>query len=133
LHIVDHAKGSTQWLILALRQNDETRDVDYKAATAWDEKDKAKCCSIVKDVLAMANTGGGLIIFGVDKRADGSFNPSGMPDHMLPTWETTQVSRRRRDLYRHRRPLVSRRATPVRQGLPRRADKVCHVHAHRQQ
>ncbi len=27
-------------LFLALQQNDETRDVDYKAAMAWDEKDK---------------------------------------------------------------------------------------------
>ncbi len=51
-------------LLLALRQNDETRDVDYKAAMAWDEKDKATCCGVVKDILAMANTGGGPLVFG---------------------------------------------------------------------
>lgn len=86
------AESPDERLILALRQNDETRDVDYKAATAWDEKDKAKCCGIVKDVLAMANTRGGLIIFGVDQRMDGLFDPSGMPNHMLPSWETTKVN-----------------------------------------
>jgi len=79
-------------LLLALRQNDETRDVDYKAAMSWNEKDKATCCGIVKDVLAMANSGGGLIILGVDQQQDGSFQPSGVPDRILPTWETTQVN-----------------------------------------
>ncbi len=79
-------------LILALQQNDETRDVEYKAAMAWNEKDKAACCGVVKDILAMANMGGGLIIIGVDQMDNGSFKPTGLPDHMLGSWETTRVN-----------------------------------------
>jgi hypothetical protein len=80
-------------LIHSLRQDHETRDVDYKAAMAWDTKaGKASCCGVVKDILAMANSGGGLIIFGVDELPDKSFQRSGAPSVMLPSWETTRVN-----------------------------------------
>jgi len=42
-------------LTAILLRGQETKDFDYKAAIAWDERDKAACCAIVKDVLAMAN------------------------------------------------------------------------------
>lgn len=80
-------------LITALRQDHESRDVDYKGAMAWDTKaGKASCCGVVKDILAMANSGGGLIIFGVDELPDKSFRRSGVPASMLPSWETTRVN-----------------------------------------
>ncbi len=80
-------------LIHALRQGHETRGVDYKAAMAWDTKaGKASCCGVVKDILAMANSGGGLIIFGVDELLDKSFRRSGVPSDMLSSWETTRVN-----------------------------------------
>lgn len=84
--------NSDELLVLALRQGDETRSVDYKAAIVWDEKDKATCCGIVKDILAMANTDGGLIIIGVDELDDGTFAKRGVPSHMLSGWESTRVS-----------------------------------------
>ncbi len=40
----------------------ESKDLDYKAPMAWDEGDKVTCCSLVKDILAMANTIGGYIV-----------------------------------------------------------------------
>lgn len=83
---------SDERLLLALRQNDETRDVDYKAAMAWDEKDKAACCGIVKDILAMANTQGGLIIIGVNEPTPNTFIPTGVPAHMANGWEATRVA-----------------------------------------
>ncbi len=80
-------------LIRALRQDHESRSVDYKAAMVWDTKaGKAACCGIVKDILAMANSGGGLIILGVDELRDKSFRRSGVPSSMLPSWETTRVN-----------------------------------------
>jgi len=83
----------TEQLVRALRQDHETRDVDYKAAMAWDTKaGKAACCGVVKDILAMANSGGGLIIFGVDELPDKSFQRSGVPSDMLKGWETTRVN-----------------------------------------
>jgi len=80
-------------LIRALRQDHESRDVDYKAAMVWDTKaGKAACCGIVKDILAMANSGGGLIVLGVDEMPDKSFQRSGVPSPMLASWETTRVN-----------------------------------------
>ncbi len=82
-------------LIRALHQDHESRDVDYKAAMAWDTKageGKKLCCGVIKDILAMANSGGGLIIFGVDELADKSFQRGGVPATMLPSWETTKVN-----------------------------------------
>lgn len=79
-------------LLLALRQNDETRDVDYKTAMAWDEDDKEKCCGPVKDILALANTEGGLIIIGVEQLPDKSFHATGVSGDMLKGWETTRVN-----------------------------------------
>ena len=35
-------------LTAILLRGQETKDFDYKAAIAWDERDKAACCSIVE-------------------------------------------------------------------------------------
>ena len=48
----------------------ETTIVDFKAT--FDPKSKADWCEVLKDVVAMANSGGGCIIFGLDD--DGLFS-----------------------------------------------------------
>jgi len=60
-----------------IKSGRETKSLDYKGATAWDEGDKKACCSVVKDILAFANSGGGYIVVGVDEHGAG-FNWTGV-------------------------------------------------------
>jgi len=77
-------------LRLALRDNDELKDRDFKAPMSWDPSgDKEKCCGIVKDVLAFANTDGGLIIIGVNELDDGTREHAGLSSDELRTWDET--------------------------------------------
>lgn len=69
----------------------ESKDLDYKQATFWKETDKAACCELVKDILAMANTGGGFIVLGVEERNEG-FNFLGMSHEQLATFDTTRLN-----------------------------------------
>jgi hypothetical protein len=52
--LIDKAQGS----------GSETADLDFKRE--WDHKEAADFIEIVKDVVAMANSGGGIIVLGVD-------------------------------------------------------------------
>lgn len=70
----------------------ESKDLDYKAPMAWDEGDKATCCALVKDILAMANTIGGYIFVGVAEGANG-FVREGLSEVQAASWETTRVNR----------------------------------------
>jgi hypothetical protein len=69
----------------------ETRDLDYKQAAVWDPNDKAACCALVKDILAMANSLGGSIVIGVDDTPTG-FVPTGLTPDALKSWESTRVN-----------------------------------------
>jgi hypothetical protein len=71
-----------------VRSGGEDRDFDYKGPMAWDEKDKA-CISLVKDVLAMANTLGGFIIIGVSEGA-ARYVWDGLTDDQAKTWDPTR-------------------------------------------
>src|SRR5579884_1066560 len=75
-----------------VRRGEETRDLDYKGPMAWDEGDKKACCSLVKDVLAMANTLGGHIVIGVAE-SGGTFSWDGLSAEQLKTWDTSRVNR----------------------------------------
>lgn len=79
----------------ALLQNFETSDVDYKAPTPWKgSSDKRASCELVKDIIAMANSGGGFVIVGVEEPLDGkSYRYSGLTTDDLQTWETTNVNK----------------------------------------
>ncbi len=54
--------------------------------------EKAARAALAKDVIAMANTGGGTIVVGVDESTPGSFVPSGMPESSCAPLETTRLN-----------------------------------------
>ncbi len=70
----------------------ESKDVDYKGPIKWDEGDKALCCGIVKDILAMANTLGGNLIIGVAESPTG-YIPEGLTEEQAGTFETSRINR----------------------------------------
>jgi hypothetical protein len=70
----------------------ESKAIDYKGPGKWDEANKAACCEIVKDILAMSNTGGGYLVFGVAEKKD-CFEYVGLSTDELGTFETSRVNR----------------------------------------
>lgn len=74
-----------------IKSGRETKSLDYKGATAWDEGDKKACCSIVKDILAFANSGGGYIVVGVDEHGAG-FNWTGVTNEQAASYDTTRIN-----------------------------------------
>jgi hypothetical protein len=82
----------TEELIAILQRGHEAKDLDYKAAAAWGEKDKNACCALVKDILAMANTLGGFIAIGVSETPTGlSFD--GVTVEQADSFDTSRVNR----------------------------------------
>lgn len=75
----------------ALSVGREKKTLDFKGPMAWDEHDKKASCEIVKDVLAMANTGGGLIVIGVEETGQ-CFRPVGLARDQAASWETTRLN-----------------------------------------
>jgi hypothetical protein len=73
-----------------VQRNHEDRNNDYKAAMAWDEKSPA-CIELVKDVLALANSGGGHLIIGVGETSTG-FDFTGLTGDQPGTWDLTRLS-----------------------------------------
>lgn len=70
----------------------ESKEVEYKGPLAWDEDDKKGCCELTKDVIAIANTGGGWIVIGVRESPTG-FLPEGLSAEQAESFETTRVNR----------------------------------------
>lgn len=81
----------TDWPSLILR-NYESKDIDYKAPCAWKNTDKKACCELVKDILAMANVGGGWLVIGVSESGTG-FTHIGVNDEQAESFETTQLNK----------------------------------------
>ncbi len=48
-------------LIDILLRKEESKDLDYKGPCEWNSKNKASCCELVKDILALSNTLGGYL------------------------------------------------------------------------
>src|SRR5690606_38290685 len=69
----------------------ETKDVEYKGPMIWDESDKKACCELVKDILAIANTQGGVIVIGV-REDNGQFLPVGLSPQELSSYESTRLA-----------------------------------------
>lgn len=83
---------ATKDLIAILLRGHESKDLDYKSATAWEEKDKKACCELVKDILAMANTLGGFIAIGVSELPTGpSFD--GVSPEQADSFDTSRLNR----------------------------------------
>jgi hypothetical protein len=80
------ATGSTDRLDRALGLSSETTDVEFKSA--FNSSDKGEFLEIIKDVLAMANSGGGIILFGLLN--DGS--PSGAEMKGIATLDPAKVT-----------------------------------------
>jgi len=58
----------------------------------WNEADKAGCCGLVKDILAMANTRGGFIAIGVSEQPTG-YSFDGLSPDQAETFDTTRLNR----------------------------------------
>jgi hypothetical protein len=78
------------WDSLILR-GCESKDLDYKGPCAWDNSIKKACCELVKDVLALANAGGGWLVIGVNETGT-AFSPDGVSDDQAASFETTQIN-----------------------------------------
>ena len=83
-------KNKTKHLDILLRK-EETKELDYKGPCIWNPKDKASCCELVKDILAMANTLGGYLVIGVDEK-DHGFEFTGMSNEQLSSFDTTKIN-----------------------------------------
>jgi len=68
----------------------ETQALDYKEVLPL--RTKAERASIAKDVIAFANTGGGVIIVGVAERDPGRFELKGVSSEQQESLETTRLN-----------------------------------------
>ena len=76
-----------------LRRGHEAKDLDYKGPMDWDESsNRAGSCGLVKDILGMANAGGGYIVIGVSE-GPGGFVLEGLTDQQVRSFETTRLNR----------------------------------------
>jgi len=67
----------------------ERTDLDYKKDIAWDKETKY---SLIKDVMAFANAGGGYIVVGWDEQQDEeSKRRTGVTPGNMDTWDATKV------------------------------------------
>ena len=78
------------WDLLIFR-GFEGKDLDYKGACAWDNSDKKACCELLKDVLALANAGGGWLIIGVSETGN-TFSHEGVSNEQAASFETTPIN-----------------------------------------
>ncbi len=67
----------------------EGKDLDYKERL--DLESKTSRAELARDVMAMANSGGGRMIIGVQEK-DGQFIQSGLPQADLQQYETTRLN-----------------------------------------
>lgn len=78
-------------LIDILLRKEESKDLDYKGPCEWNSRNKASCCELVKDILALGNTLGGYLIIGVDEKPDG-FVFTGLSSGQLASFDTTKIN-----------------------------------------
>jgi hypothetical protein len=83
---------SKRQLLDLLFRDYESKGLDYKAPSQWNEGDKKACCELVKDILGMANSEGGFIIIGVSETPSG-FSRDGLTTEQLKTFDTSRINR----------------------------------------
>jgi CheY-like chemotaxis protein len=76
--------------ISLLLAGQERQDLDYKESFDFISKDT--CAALAKDVIAMANWGGGVIVVGVSEPIPGQFVLTGLKDEVLPDFEVTRLN-----------------------------------------
>lgn len=84
--------NSNPELTAILLRGHESKDLDYKAPSEWNEADKCACCRLVKDILAMANTLGGFIVIGVSENSTG-FSFDGVSPDQAKSFDTSRLNR----------------------------------------
>jgi CheY-like chemotaxis protein len=94
--------------VLLLRAGVESPGLDYKESLSLSTADGR--AALAKDVIAMANYGGGVIIVGMREIQPGTFEPIGVPVAQLSEYETTRLNKAVRDFMD---PPVSIRARRV--------------------
>jgi hypothetical protein len=67
---LDSEEAMDELINLALTADQELQNVDFKES--FDVNSKAEWCEILKDIVAMANSGGGVLIIGVKDNGDPS-------------------------------------------------------------
>jgi hypothetical protein len=73
--------------LIALKE--ERQHFDFKGPMRWDESTR-DAIDLVKDILALANSGGGHLVIGVAEDS-GTFNLVGLADDEIATWESTRL------------------------------------------
>jgi len=87
----------------------ESQSHDYKEQVDLMKKDDV--ASLAKDVIAMANSGGGRIIIGVAEQEKGVFNPIGIGEKDCACYETTRTNKALREYLDPHIPIQSRTVT----------------------
>ena len=85
------ALGSSvsQEALCALVARDEEHQLfDYKESMAWEES-ASEAIGLIKDILALANSGGGHLVIGVSEKDGGGFEFAGVSDTDASTWDAT--------------------------------------------
>jgi CheY-like chemotaxis protein len=72
----------------------ETQDLDYKEKL---ERTRDGVAAVAKDIIAMANFGGGYLIFGVAEKSKGQFEQVGLPPEQLEQLEVTTLNKATRE------------------------------------
>jgi DNA-binding response OmpR family regulator len=85
----------------------ETQSHDYKETV--DLTSMSARASLAKDVIAMANWGGGTIVVGVAEPRPGEFVPRGVPDSVLDSFETSRLNRAVNEFLDPPVPIIVRR------------------------
>lgn len=84
----------------------ESQDLDYKETLA-DSRDGI--ASVAKDVIAMANFGGGYLVFGVAEKSKGHFELVGLPAQISARLEVTTLNKAIREYTDPPHPVKSHR------------------------
>lgn len=69
----------------------ESPDIDYKERI--DSTSRNAYAAIAKDIIAMANYGGGYLIFGVSQQSTGELKKHGLDTAQIPLFEVTKFNR----------------------------------------
>jgi hypothetical protein len=83
--------SSDSELVALIHKGTETPDLDYKDDIDLSRDKKEEKAQLAKDVIAMANSGGGVIIAGV-KQSPKGFIPEGMSETTLQTFDSTALN-----------------------------------------
>lgn len=93
----------------------ESQSHDYKERVDLTKKDDV--ANLAKDVIAMANSGGGRIIIGVAERENGGFETTGIKEGECKWYETTKVNKALRAYLDPHVPIQSRTVTDAHKHL----------------